>query len=310
MSYIYKLRGSNNWSHKPRPRGRPIKKLGVRDLRKVRQLLLSARQPNKAKTPKQIAQELAITVHPRTIVRAIQRMPDARLVAPRRTLKLFPKHLVARAAAAANLQKLSPTSYWSLVTFADKKKFSLSGPRLRSKVWCLRGHEPLAIQHESDRAGCNVWAAINRDGLVGPIWQKQRLTGKTYEDILEETKESLTEAYLDDGATPHCTANVLQWMEKNEIERCHDSLQLPSKFPEANVIEKVWAIVEKKLWQNNPYFASSTHMFTRLQAIFNQMKQTGEDVRLFHKLTARLPHEFAAIHAAKGKQVLGKVAKE
>jgi hypothetical protein len=301
--YIYAVYRSPHSLETAKSKGHPPRKLGGRALRDIRRTLRSAKLPNHAKTLKQMAQELPVRVSRYTVRRAIKRMPDAQYICPRKVLVLTESQKKNRRETAGRLQCRSVKRYWSKVTFADEKKFSLNGPRPRAKVWCLRGHRPCMPLHASNQMGCNIWAGLNRNGIVGPIWIKERLTGESYVQILKQVKSKLTELYFDDQATPHGRTIVKAWLASEGKTRCQETLRLCSKLPEANIIEIFWAKLEKQVFAESAFFATDADLFKQIKKVCNAMKQNGEDRQLFNHCIAALPDVFANICHAKGDNI-------
>ena len=95
----------------------------------------------------------------------------------------------------------------------------------------------------------NDWAAISRNGRSGIEFFTNNMDSDFYWEVLKRIIKSLkkmgeTKSILQwDNAPSHVSTKALEFYEKNKIER----IEWPTKSPDLNPIENIWAIVKREL---------------------------------------------------------------
>lgn len=300
------------------PKGKPASELKKRGrktilndkhMKTLTRLLRYNHKEDRWYSPSRMAQELQVECSGRTIRRALHSIPGARARKPRKVLLLNVNQRKKRLAFSKRGKGKSVEEYWRTVTYMDEKKCSLSGPDSEPPVWTLGEKRAERKQHASTRLGVMIWGAIGPEGLLGPKWIEGTLTSKDYINILEEYEEDISERIMDDGAGAHRGRIISEYMEEVGVSRVCDELGDAPKLVEVNIIENVWPMLERRAHKAGRVFESNEELFKALYSVADDMRASGEDVKMYERLTRTIPRRLQAIEAAKGGGIEGKKLK-
>jgi transposase len=111
------------------------------------------------------------------------------------------------------------------IHFSDEANFYLSGfvNSQNTRIWGLE--QPHAtVTKQNSKKKVMVWCAITSDGIIGPYFFTGNVNAEIYLEMLRtyyipELKKKKVDCsknfFQQDGATVHCTADVLQYLEQN-----------------------------------------------------------------------------------------------
>lgn len=109
------------------------------------------------------------------------------------------------------------------VVWSDEAKFHVSGSVNRHNcVYWRRENPNVTVKHDYLSPGVMVWAGVTYQGLIGPFFFDQNVTGETYLDLLQNNVGPLLQARDDfedlwwqqDGAPPHYALIVREWLDE------------------------------------------------------------------------------------------------
>jgi transposase len=155
-----------------------------------------------------------------------------------------------------------------------------------------------------------VWGIIGYNG-PGPLI---RYHGPlTQDDYIEILQEGLLKAYpsikapsmasnsnhhrlmfADDNASSHRAHSVLEWKDKNQI----NSLRLPARSPDINVIENVWAYLQDKLYEIADKLEDSEDVWNNALRIWHSINN-----EYIEKLYSSLPGRIERIAKRNGAPI-------
>lgn len=248
----------------------------------------------------QIHQELGLTCSIQTLRRAVKRIPGAVARKPLKALHLSEAQKTKRRKfVKIALRDLEP-EFWKGVVFADEKKFSLSGPDSRPPVWTMGGRRAIHRRHPCTRIGVMVWMGFGPEGIIGPEWVRQTVKKETYIEILKKYRGDLSPVFMDDGAAAHRAKLVKKYCLKCRIQRVCDVVCDAPKLVEVNVIENLWSILQRRLFQSGTIFETPDALFLGIQEVVNRMKALEQDKELYETLTDAIPKRLKRIKAVRG----------
>jgi transposase len=152
-----------------------------------------------------------------------------------------------------NLNK--DNSYWKRILWSDESKFNLFGSDGKIKVWRRVGEElkDECLQPTVKYGGGNVkvWGCMSSNGTGNLVFIDDTMDRFLYVDILKNNlKQSVKKLKLgrnfifqQDNDPKHTSKLARQFFKDNKTE----VLGWPSQSPDLNVIEPLWAFVEKNI---------------------------------------------------------------
>ena len=185
---------------------------------------------------------------------------------------------------------------WNRVIFTDEKVFqsSFNG---HIRVYRPRGTRfDEKYTNNSERSGrfsVNVWAWLSYQGL-GVCWViEERFTALSYRNILENVmlpcvlEHFPTHNFIlqQDNCPVHNAGMVKEWFQQNNIE----TLLWPSKSPDINIMENVWGILTKKMYEVNFRPANRNELISFLQETWDELSDSQDLIRnLYSSIPNRL----------------------
>lgn len=257
-------------------------------------------------TPKQFIQQLEVKCCEKTMRRAIKSVPGAVARKPLQVLQLTPPQKTKRLRFAKKALKDQNPRFWKRVVFADEKKFSLSGPDSSPPVWTLRERRAIRLRHPCTRLGVMVWMAIGPEGIIGPEWVRKTVTAVSYEAILEKYRSQLSRVFMDDAAAAHRADLVRQFFSKYRIRRVCDVVFNAPKLVEINIIENLWSVIQRRLFQSGMVFETPEALFLGIQRVVDAMRLEKEDRQLYQTYTDAIPKRLKQIKANRGGMITKK----
>lgn len=259
--------------------------------------------PGNARTLTELAEACGVECHKSTVCRAAQGIEGYKAVRAAHMPLLSPTHIKKRLKAAPKMRKLAEEGYFDDVVFADEKVFCLGGAVSPTKIPALYLTHPPQAPAAHSTVKVQVWAAIGPDGLVGPHRIGGSMNSEAYCAILEHYKEEIKTKYYDDHARCHTSLATSKWLKDNDIIAVREAQEIPSKLIELNIIEPLWAVMEREVWKGNKSFATLDQLWQRIQSVCQGWKETGKDKEMFSSFLARVPPSMKAVKRAGGKWV-------
>lgn len=215
-----------------------------------KQVQQAVRKAKEGKTSPQIARECETEVSPRTIRR---RLREAGLFYGRvlKVEKLTKRHKELRVQYSEDMKDYK----WKRVFFSDEKTFQLGATP--THAW--QEHTDRVIKEYVKHAPkLHVWGAIGYYGRTELYCFQENLNSKGYQRILKQNlKESKliysSDApktlpgnwiFLQDNAPSHKAKKTMELLDELVGERI---IRHPAKSPDLNIIENLWAILDRKV---------------------------------------------------------------
>jgi hypothetical protein len=234
------------------------------------------------KTPSKSARALAnligVSVSPRTIQRELKKHDFTR-IRIRKTPQVSAANLQKRLNfAKENLQNGS--DFWPRVIFSDEKKWNLKGNDGYVSIWKEKTKK---YTFETDfwrSPGVMVWGAICGNGARYLCRVKGKISAKSYQKMLED--EIFGEDYLNlpenfifqqDNAPVHVAASSLEFFKKKEVPL----LQWPPYSPDLNIIENLWGIVSRKVYEDGKEYTSADELW---ESVCRHFMEIPDDIIL------------------------------
>jgi transposase len=142
---------------------------------------------------------------------------------------------------------------FSNVVFTDEKPWELGKRRIR--IWQKKGAPRKVFQRQKYPPKIQCWGGISKKGKTPlRIW-KGRQNSTFYQETLETTLLPFADSKLptrwrlqQDRDTTHTSKSSQTWVSVN----VPNSFFTPAKSPDLNPIEKVWAILEQRVYKRQP----------------------------------------------------------
>lgn len=226
-------------------------------------------------------QACEVTNFPGSVRTARRRIRAAGLINSAAAMKVFLTQENKEARVGFSLQYLNEANdFWSRVVFSDEKVFQ-SCNNARVRVYRPRDQrfEEMYVKsvNNSGRFSVNVWAWISADGRGAYFTIRERLTGEIYRHILNTIMlPSVSERFPDnnfifqqDNCPVHTSRIVKQWMRENNI----NLLDWPSKSPDLNPIENVWAFLLKNIHSQPNRPRNRAELLEMIEQAWQQLDQ-------------------------------------
>jgi hypothetical protein len=148
---------------------------------------------------------------------------------------------------------------WTQYIFSDESPFQLY-PRVNvhnDVVWSENAAEVPPVLQVTHSPSIQVWGAISYYGKTKLHIFTNTLKGPDYQKVLRKfllpatTNRSFTKGpwtLVQGSATCHTSKSTTCWLVNNKV----NTLTLPSKSPDINVIEKVWAKMNDEVEAKTP----------------------------------------------------------
>ena len=201
-------------------------------------------------TSKSIADACPFDVSPRTVLRYLSHEGIVSRVRPRRP-KSRPGDEEKRVKFSVHqLSEIFENPNRGYI-FSDEKIFD-SNQRGERRQFVMKGSHPRPRFKQHWAPKVMVWGAIGinfRKLVIFDVGEK--ITSKVYVEkvlphVIARIDENRHEVFIHDGAKPHTALCTKKYLCEHQIQ----APEWPPRSPDLNVIENLWAVVEKKLPEN------------------------------------------------------------
>lgn len=193
---------------------------------------------------------------------------------------------------------------WRRVVFSDESPFHLFP--IRGREWCRRGpgEEFLArnlaprLKHGGD--GIQVWGCMTASGVGRLHLVQDHMDKFQYTAIIDDgLHDTLSDHHLtpssiifqQDNDPKHKSYYAMDWMIENDLP----PMPWPANSPDMNIIEHLWAHLEKKLRSRTDKPSNIKQLFRFLEEEWLCIEQPVID-----KLYSSMPRRVRALYDAKG----------
>ena len=242
----------NNTTNSPIPKIKGHKKktktaFGLRTPQDIK-ALRDATVASPYKTPKMLKEELGLACSISTVKRRLSDIhAGGRLESIKRFLTDETKLV------RYNFAKDYKDYNWQPVVFSDELRIETESNRLKyTRISPARRYDPDYLRGtvKGNKCSVTVWAGLTYHGLLDlVIIEDGRLTGQTYiRDILEpkvlpHKKEHSNMIYVHDGASPHRSKCVNEWLRDENIELLNWPIQSADLMP----MSKIWTMLKTEV---------------------------------------------------------------
>lgn len=284
------LSNPDNYGTKHSP-GRP-KVLSERDERKILRLA-----SNSYCSVKKIRAQSGVAASKWTVWRTISRSRNILRVKALAAPKLDDEHKMRRVRWAE--LRIRERTDWTSVIFSDEKKFNLDGPDGYGYYWHdLHKSPQLRMSRVLGGGGVMVWACI---GMGGARWTFVEYTLNAHDYFNEVLRVDLVPfgeqlggpewIFQHDGAKIHeCAAKSPDF--RRSIPRL---LDWPSRSPDLNPVENVWAIIVNDVYADGRQFDRVSDLREAIIVAFNRL-----DITVVQRLIVDMPNRVVKVVAKHG----------
>lgn len=277
------LRACSRGSKKPKLQGRPRSMTSS----EVRKLVTQARKtPTKSATS--IADMVGISQSARTVQRELRRK-NFRKIRVKKLPKLSPSAIAKRLAFAKHHLE-NPDLSWTRVIFSDEKKWNLCGNDGYVSIWKEETQEYTYDEDVRRRPGIMVWGAICANGTAFISLLQKKINATYYQDMLDkvvfdDNRGDLPENFVfqQDNAPAHVAATTRTFFDQRSIP----VLDWPPYSPDLNIIENIWGIISKKVYEGGKSYNTCDELW---ESVSNHFLSISDEViqNLFRSIPARL----------------------
>lgn len=171
----------------------------------------------------------------------------------RKKIILSKEHKIKRIEAITKW--FSENHSWTKTIFTDEKKFSLDGPDDWG-TYMLPGEKLFRNKRQCDGGGLMVWLMAMPNGLLSHKIIRGPFKSNNYIHLLETQVIPIAKLNFgndfflqEDNATVHKAKNVKTFLEKSAVK----VLKWPAKSPDINIVEDIWRIISKKVYDGPQY---------------------------------------------------------
>ena len=148
--------------------------------------------------------------------------------------------------------------------FSDEKKWNLKGNNGYISIWKEQTRQYTFETDLRRRPGVMVWGAICANGAAYICRIKGKMKASTYQRMLEDEifgqdLTNLPEDFIfqQDNAPVHIARSSKDYFQRKEIPL----LEWPPYSPDLNIIENVWGIVSRKVYEDGKEYNTSDELW-------------------------------------------------
>ena len=235
-----------------KPTGRP-RIISERESRHILRLI-----SNEPKSCAQVKHCLGLNCHRSTILRAVRTAEHLDFRKANLKPPLLETHVHDRLAFATKY--IDYRDQWLTVMFSDEKKFNLDGPDGFKYYWHDLRKEPRIFSKRQFGGGSiMVWAGISFNGCTDIAYISTRENSINYIETLERFMIpqfyefcGLNGVFQQDNAAIHSSNLTRTWFSDKGI----NLMAWPSRSPDLNPIENIWADLSRLVYRNGRQFNS------------------------------------------------------
>jgi transposase len=287
------LRDPDNYGTK-KPTGRKPKL----DNRSKRLVIRTA--SNKAITCSKIIKDLSLNVSRWTVNRVIKKSGVLKNKKKKKSPVLTDTHKRARVDWAKT--HMTWKSEWQKVIWSDEKKFNLDGPDGFSYYWHdIRKEEQIFSTRSHGGGSVMIWASFGWYGKSELCFIDGKMNAEGYRKVLQNHLLSFGSAipiddwvFQQDNAPAHRAKANFAWFKRHKI----NVLPWPSKSPDLNPIENLWATLVRKVYEGGMQFQTKEDLKKAIVKSWDEIRE-----RELHNLVNSMPNRIFEIINNHGNKI-------
>lgn len=252
-----------------------------------RKLAAKARE-SPTKSARVLASSLNISASVRTVQRELRRRQFSSICVRKR--KKVPATAIAKRLSFAKEHLPKGAGFWERVIFSDEKKWNLQGNDGYVRIWAEKTGNYTVEVDLRRRPGVMVWGAVCANGAR----YIQRITGtinaEAYQNLLAEEifnqdLSNLPENFIfqQDNAPAHAARTTTEFLNQREIP----TLSWPPYSPDLNIIENMWAIVSRRVYEEGREYQTTEELWESVSRHFLEIPDETV-ASLFRSIPERL----------------------
>uniref|UniRef100_A0A1I7XHG5 DDE_3 domain-containing protein n=1 Tax=Heterorhabditis bacteriophora TaxID=37862 RepID=A0A1I7XHG5_HETBA len=158
-----------------------------------------------------------------------------------------------------------------------EKKFNLDCPDGWHSYWRDLRKEPRHFLTRNFGGGSVlVWGAFSRMGLVDLAFVSTKMNSSNYQEVLGhrlvpyvQRFPGVSFTFQQDNATIHASRSTKTWLQDNSV----DTVDWPSRSPDLNPIENLWAILVRRIYADNRQFETVKDLQNAISKAWNEIDE-------------------------------------
>ena len=284
-----------NTNNKMKKKTGPKFKITKEDRRHIQSEIFEANKENKKCSSMDIISKLNLNVSRSTVCRCLKEIKYSYKNIPRK-FKLSTSLKKKRLEAAR--QWIIEGLDWKNVIFSDEKYFTLHGID-SFYCWTQDGKKFQRIKRVIRSSGFMVWAMILPNGLLSYQIIRRKINSSEYIGIIKKALFIIKLNFKNriilqqDNAPMHVSALSKRFFSENEI----NTLTWPAHSPDLNIIENVWAILSRFVY-NGPIIKNLMDLEKRLYDAVKNFNECKNECA--HNLYNSIPSRLVTVIAKRG----------
>lgn len=261
--------------------------------------LLIRSAANTRKSASELKMENNLSIGIRRVQKILSSSEHLKFKKMKRKPMLSPNNIEGRKKFALN--HIHWTNEWRNIIFSDEKKFNLDGPDGFAYYWHdLRTEEKIFSRRQSGGGSVMVWGAIGYLKTMPLSFISTRMNAQQYQQLVGPYFPAYgfecagsNWKFQQDNAPIHVAKSTLADFEQRGMRLFSN---WPAKSPDMNIIENLWSILARKVYENGRQYNNKDELKEAIEAAWQNIEQAK-----IQSLYDSLPRRIIALHDAKGK---------
>lgn len=252
---------------------------------------------HKMKPATKISKELNLKCSSRTVLRFLKKIKVGRFKMKTKPL-LKPEHIAARLKFAEKYVTFGDG--WKTIVFSDEKKFCLTGPDGYNYYWRGLNKKEDIVYFSKDihkKASIMIWAAFSWEGILPMQIMKGKFKSPDYKKFLQLHLLPYlrdTDIFQQDNSSIHNGKVVKEFFKEENIQ----VLEWPSRSPDLNPMEDVWAWIVRFIYVEGKTYDSVADLEIAIRNAWEKMPDS-----IIEALVLSMSKRMIELIKAKGKEI-------